>query len=62
MQMNISGALIDMADNDSKSLNNIITGNETWCFFTILKQNTTLPNENHYHHLKARNFELMWVM
>jgi hypothetical protein len=30
--MNISGALVDVADEDNKSLNNIITGNETLCF------------------------------
>jgi len=29
IQMNISGAIIDMADKDNKSPNNIITGNET---------------------------------
>ena len=59
--MNISGALIDVVDKDNKSLNNIITGNETWCFVTILKENSTLLNENHYCHLKARNFESIWV-
>jgi hypothetical protein len=32
MQINISGALINVADTDNKFLNNIITGNETWCF------------------------------
>ena len=32
MHVNISGALIDMADKDNKSFNNVITGNETWCF------------------------------
>jgi len=32
MRMSISSDLIDMADKDNKFLNNIITGDATWCF------------------------------
>jgi hypothetical protein len=60
MRMNIFGALIDVTDEDNKSRNNIITRNETWCFL-YSPQNNTLLNGNHYHHLKARNFESIGV-
>jgi hypothetical protein len=32
MRVSISGDLIDTADKDNIFLNNIITGDETWCF------------------------------
>jgi len=32
-RMSVSGGLIDMVDKDNIFLNNIITGDERWCFF-----------------------------
>ena len=53
-----SGALIDMADKDNKSLNNIITGNETWCF---LYSPQTKNHSSEWKSLSSPQSKKFWV-
>jgi hypothetical protein len=58
MRMNISSALINMVDKDTKSLNNPITGNETRCF---LYNPQTKQHSSEWKSLSSPQSKKFWV-